>query len=142
MYFAMPSWFVKVSQMREELVANNEQIHWVPGHIKKGRFGNWLADARDWNMSRNRFSRRAISDMGKMRTTRKTPLWWVPWTSSRSYQAETISTSIHRPGIDTVVIKRDGKVYRRTEEVFDCWFESGSMPYAQDHYPFRAQRTI
>lgn len=135
MYFAMPSWFIKVTDLREKLVANNNQVNWVPDHIKQGRFGNWLADARDWNFSRNRF-------------------WGAPlpiWVNEKDAEDIIVISSIdelkqlsghdkefdlHRPGIDEVIIKKDGKTYRRTEEVFDCWFESGAMPYAQDHYPF------
>jgi isoleucyl-tRNA synthetase len=134
MYFAMPSWFVAVTKLRQELVANNKEVNWVPEHIKQGRFGNWLAEARDWNVSRNRF-------------------WGAPlpiWINVDDNEDRLVVGSIaelrelsgqtdfelHRPGIDQVVIEKDGKTYKRTEEVFDCWFESGSMPYAQQHYPF------
>jgi isoleucyl-tRNA synthetase len=135
LYFAMPSWFVKVSDFRDKLVKNNEAIRWVPAHIKEGRFGNWLADARDWNFSRNRFWGAPL------------PIWVNVKDESdfivvgsmeelRQLSGHQGDFDVHRPGIDQVVIERDGKSYRRTEEVFDCWFESGSMPYAQDHYPF------
>lgn len=135
LYFAMPSWFIAVTKLREQLVANNEQINWTPGHIKDGRFGNWLAEARDWNFSRNRFWGAPL------------PIWVNQEDESdiivvgsvdelRRLAGKSDDFDLHRPGIDTVTIERDGKVYQRTEEVFDCWFESGSMPYAQDHYPF------
>lgn len=135
MYFAMPSWFIKVTDLREKLVENNNQVNWVPGHIKQGRFGNWLADARDWNFSRNRFWGAPL------------PIWVndddaedIIVISSldelRELSGHDKEFDLHRPGIDEVIIKKDGKTYKRTEEVFDCWFESGAMPYAQDHYPF------
>ncbi len=135
LYFAMPSWFVKVTDLRDKLVETNDQIQWIPGHIKQGRFGNWLAEARDWNFSRNRFWGAPL------------PIWVNEQDESdfivvssidelRELSGHEADFDLHRPGIDTVVIERDGKTYRRTEEVFDCWFESGAMPYAQDHYPF------
>jgi isoleucyl-tRNA synthetase len=135
LYFAMPSWFVEVTKLRERLVSNNQKIHWVPGHIKTGRFGNWLADARDWNFSRNRFWGAPL------------PIWINEADENdllvvgsmdelKELSGQSGDFDLHRPGIDAVVIKRDGKTYRRAEEVFDCWFESGAMPYAQDHYPF------
>lgn len=135
MYFAMPSWFIKVTDLREKLVANNNQVNWVPDHIKQGRFGNWLADARDWNFSRNRFWGAPL------------PIWvneddaediivMSSLDELRELSGHDKDFDLHRPGIDEVIIKKDGKTYKRTEEVFDCWFESGAMPYAQDHYPF------
>lgn len=135
LYFAMPSWFIAVTKLRERLVANNQQISWTPAHIQDGRFGNWLAEARDWNFSRNRFWGAPL------------PIWVNEQDESdiivvgslaelRKLSVKTDTFDLHRPGIDEVVIKRGGQTYRRTEEVFDCWFESGSMPYAQDHYPF------
>lgn len=135
LYFAMPSWFIKVTDLREKLVLTNKLITWVPEHIKQGRFGNWLAEARDWNFSRNRFWGAPL------------PIW-VNTQDADDYivigsleklkklSGHAADFDLHRPGIDEVTIERDGKTYKRVEEVFDCWFESGAMPYAQDHYPF------
>jgi isoleucyl-tRNA synthetase len=139
MYFAMPSWFVEVSKIRQQLVDSNEQIHWVPPHIKKGRFGNWLADARDWNFSRNRFWGAPLPIW--VNTKDENDLIVVGSLEQlRELSGHQGDFDLHRPGIDNVEIKKDGKTYRRTEEVFDCWFESGSMPYAQDHFPFQHSR--
>ena len=135
LYFAMPSWFIRVSDLRQKMVATNEQVDWTPGHIKEGRFGNWLAEARDWNFSRNRFWGAPL------------PIWVNTHDENdvmvvgsldelRELSGHDGDFDLHRPGIDEVVIERDGKTYKRVDEVFDCWFESGSMPYAQDHYPF------
>ncbi|MFI5240500.1 MAG: isoleucine--tRNA ligase [Candidatus Saccharimonadia bacterium] len=134
MYYSMPSWFVRVSDLRERLVANNNQINWIPEHIREGRFGNWLAEARDWNFSRNRYWGAPL------------PIWVNESDENDFFVIDSIKMlkqlsgrdefDLHRPGIDELVIIRDGKTYKRVEEVFDCWFESGSMPYAQLHYPF------
>jgi isoleucyl-tRNA synthetase len=135
MYFALETWYIKVVGLRDRLVANNNQVNWVPEHIKQGRFGNWLAEARDWNFSRNRFWGAPL------------PIWANESDASdiivvgsldelRRLSGHIGAFDLHRPGIDEVIIKRDGKTYRRIEEVFDCWFESGAMPYAQEHYPF------
>ena len=135
LYFAMPSWFVRVSEFRDKLVATNEQIDWVPSHIKEGRFGNWLAEARDWNFSRNRFWGAPIPIW--VNTEDENDLLVVGSLDElRELSGHSGDFDLHRPGIDEVVIEKDGKTYQRVEEVFDCWFESGSMPYAQDHYPF------
>jgi isoleucyl-tRNA synthetase len=135
MYFALETWYIKVAGLRDKLVANNDQVNWVPEHIKQGRFGNWLAEARDWNFSRNRFWGAPL------------PIWVNEDDENdtivvgsldelRELSGHDGDFDLHRPGIDEILIKRDGKTYRRIEEVFDCWFESGAMPYAEDHYPF------
>ncbi len=134
MYFAMPSWFIKVTQLRDQLVANNDKINWVPDHIKQGRFGNWLADARDWNFSRNRFWGAPLPIW--VNEADENDLIVVGSLEELQKLSGEETFDLHRPGIDGVVIEKDGKSYKRVEEVFDCWFESGSMPYAQDHYPF------
>ena len=136
-YYARESWFIKMTAVRDDLVRNNNTVNWIPESIGKGRFGNWLENIQDWGISRNRY-------------------WGTPlniWECSCCGCQESIGSKaelkeksnncpedieLHRPYIDAVTIPcpKCGKEMHRVPEVIDCWFDSGSMPFAQHHYPF------
>jgi isoleucyl-tRNA synthetase len=144
LYMALSTWFMKVEQIRDELVENNESIHWVPEHVGSGRFGNWLENARDWNLSRNRFWGTPIP----VWRCDKDPSELECFGSVRELEERAglppgSIGDLHRESIDGITFparKTPGGVMQRIGEVFDCWFESGSMPYAQNHYPFDASK--
>lgn len=133
-YRAVGSWFVRVEKFRDEMVAVNQKITWQPEHLKNGRFGKWLEGARDWAISRNRYWGNPI------------PVWQCPdcgeyvCVGSRK-ELEKLSgvypEDLHKHFVDKITIPcKCGGTMHRIPEVLDCWFESGSMPYAQQHYPF------
>ena len=135
-YYARESWYIKMTAVKEDIIRNNNTINWIPESIGKGRFGDWLENIQDWAVSRNRYWGTPLNvwicDCGHMHS-----IGSVEELKSMSKNCPD-NIELHRPYIDEVTITcpECGKEMRRTPEVLDAWFDSGSMPFAQHHYPF------
>ncbi len=137
-YYARESWFIRMTAVREDLIANNNTINWIPESIGKGRFGDWLENVQDWGISRNRYWGTPLNiweckECGHMHSIgSRQELYEM----SGNEAAKTVE--LHRPYIDEITIRcpECGQTMHRVPEVIDCWFDSGAMPFAQYHYPF------
>lgn len=142
-YYARESWFIKTTEIADKMVALNKEINWYPPEVGAGRFGNWLEENKDWALSRDRFWATPlpiwISDDGDMfavGSIEELGEGFMEKDGIRTYVKDVENVDLHKPFVDDIKFERKGKIYKRTPELIDVWFDSGSMPFAQYHYPF------
>ena len=135
-YYARESWFIKMTDVKDDLIKNNNTINWIPESIGKGRFGDWLENVQDWGISRNRYWGTPLN-IWECECGHRHSIGSIAELKEMSDNCPD-DIELHRPYIDAVTIKcpHCGKEMKRVPEVIDCWFDSGSMPFAQHHYPF------
>ena len=138
-YYARDSWFIKMTEVKQDLIRNNNTVNWVPESIGKGRFGDWLENVQDWGISRNRYWGTPLN-IWECECGHRHSVGSIEELRSMSDNCPD-KIELHRPYIDAVTIKcpHCGKQMKRVPEVIDCWFDSGAMPFAQHHYPFEKQ---
>ena len=139
-YYARESWFIKMTAVKDDLIRNNNTVNWIPESIGKGRFGNWLENIQDWGISRNRYWGTPLN-VWECECGCQHAIGSIEELKSMSDNCPD-DIELHRPFIDAVTIKcpECGKEMHRVPEVIDCWFDSGSMPFAQHHYPFENEK--
>lgn len=141
-YYARESWFIKMTAVKQDLIKNNDAVNWIPENIGKGRFGDWLENVQDWGISRNRYWGTPLN-IWECECGRQEAIGSIEELKNKSKNCPE-QIELHRPFIDQVTISCQacGKQMKRVEEVIDCWFDSGSMPFAQWHYPFENKETF
>ncbi len=142
-YYARESWFIKTTSLSDRMVELNKQINWQPPEVGSGRFGNWLEENKDWALSRDRFWATPLpiwtsedGDMFAVGSIEELKDGFVEREGKRIPISEMNDIDLHKPFVDEVMFEKNGKIYRRTPELIDVWYDSGSMPFAQYHYPF------
>ncbi len=142
-YYARESWFIKTTSVAKRMVELNKTIKWQPPEVGSGRFGNWLEENKDWALSRDRFWATPLpiwlsedGDMFAVGSIEELKKGFIEENGKRIPVSDFDNIDLHKPFVDKVFFEKDGKIYKRTPELIDAWFDSGAMPFAQFHYPF------
>ncbi len=142
-YYARESWFIKTTQIADKMIELNKTINWFPPEVGSGRFGNWLEENKDWALSRDRFWATPLpiwvsddGDMFAVGSIEELKQGYVLRDGEKVSVADLENIDLHKPYVDEIYFEKNGKVYKRTPELIDVWYDSGSMPFAQFHYPF------
>lgn len=142
-YYARESWFIRTTSIADRMIELNKTINWQPPEVGAGRFGNWLEENKDWALSRDRFWATPLpiwvsddGDLFAIGSIAELKEGFIEENSKRKPVSEIDEIDLHKPFVDKIVFEKDGKIYKRTPELIDVWFDSGSMPFAQYHYPF------
>ncbi len=142
-YYARESWFIRTTSVASRMIELNKQINWQPPEVGSGRFGNWLEDNKDWALSRDRFWATPLplwvsddGDVFAVGSIEEVKEGFIEENGKRISLKDLNEIDLHKPFVDKILFEKNGKIYKRTPEVIDVWFDSGAMPFAQYHYPF------
>jgi isoleucyl-tRNA synthetase len=146
-YYARESWFIRTTAIAKRMVELNKKINWYPPEVGSGRFGNWLEENKDWALSRDRFWATPLpiwlnddGDMFAVGSIEELKEGFIEKDGNKVFVKELTNIDLHKPFVDEIFFEKNGKVYKRTPELIDVWFDSGAMPFAQFHYPFENQK--